>query len=127
MNNIKPLNVSNHFTGLTRNNNILSDTKTTQSFKSILKNSLDSSSVESKLDDVEREPLREIPEDRPKCCSLCGSPIDDEGKCPMCIIPLYISGDQLNQQAQSTSETQSIFPLQGNSDMNLMLGKILQK
>lgn len=36
----------------------------------------------NELDRVKRETLREIPKDRPKCYSLCGSQIDDEEKCP---------------------------------------------
>lgn len=132
MQNIRLLYAHNQLTNFSAKCSATNDTKSNQSFMSILNNSISSpntkSSAKTQLsDDNENETLRKISEDGPRYCSLCGSQIDEKGNCPICIIPLCISGDQLNKQAQnqSVSDSQSaqhVSSVQDDSSMNLMLG-----
>lgn len=40
-----------------------------------------------------------------KYCSLCGSMIEDDGSCPLCIVPIFITGNS-NQTSQNQNVSQ---------------------
>ncbi|WP_134027077.1 hypothetical protein [Lysinibacillus sp. YR326] len=40
-----------------------------------------------------------------KYCSLCGSMIEDDGSCPLCIVPIFITGNS-NQTFQNQNVSQ---------------------
>jgi len=61
-----------------------------------LKSSLELYLLEDKVQTVELED---------KYCSLCGSMIEDDGSCPLCIVPIFITGNS-NQTFQNQNVSQ---------------------
>lgn len=61
-----------------------------------LKSSLELHLLEDKVQTVELED---------KYCSLCGSMIEDDGSCPLCIVPIFITGNS-NQTFQNQNVSQ---------------------
>ncbi|MGG2107966.1 hypothetical protein [Lysinibacillus pakistanensis] len=61
-----------------------------------LKPSLELHLLEDKVQTVELED---------KYCSLCGSMIEDDGSCPLCIVPIFITGNS-NQTFQNQNVSQ---------------------
>lgn len=75
--------------------------KETQSFESVLNNSINDNAVMLGYLSKEHTPenlrhledgMSRIFESEDRYCSLCGSRIKEDGSCPICIVPTFISG-----------------------------------
>lgn len=55
-----------------------------------------------------------------KYCSLCGSMIEDDGSCPLCIVPIFITGNS-NQtfQNQNVSQVNNSYVEFGSKETSL--------
>lgn len=51
-----------------------------------------------------KDEVNQLSELEDKYCSLCGSMIDADGSCPICIVPTFISG---NKQARNQDVSQA--------------------
>lgn len=48
-----------------------------------------------------------------KYCSMCGSRIKEDGTCPICIVPVFISGNS-GSHSQGISQTDRVHSAMGN-------------
>lgn len=72
-----------------------------------------------------------IPDNREiKYCSLCGSEIESDGSCPICIVPLKLCGNTAaqnraieNQHLQNHIQQQSATQTTGSTSSNVKSGK----
>lgn len=117
--NTEPLQISNTFLNSITKNTTISNTETTQPFISILQNivkkdQISSTASKSRLkSDSSSDKAEDVPELEDKYCSLCGSRIKEDGTCPICITPIFISGNS-HAQAQNTAQAAPIQAVSGN-------------
>jgi hypothetical protein len=112
--NIDGLNMVNTFAGYEAKKIVANPAKTVNSFVSILNNTTKENAMTinsfSKEDSLLKsshsleDDVVESSELEDKYCSLCGSRIKEDGSCPICITPTFISG---NRQSRGQNVSQA--------------------
>ncbi|MDR1246373.1 MAG: hypothetical protein LBK57_05025 [Clostridiales Family XIII bacterium] len=122
--NINGISVYNAFEGVMAKNVDTNNAKSASSFVTILNGLLEETSLTETNPDglkssVKRHPLKDKDNQAVELgheghehnyCSLCGSPIEADGSCPMCIVPMFICGNGNHQivQTQNVSQIDSV-------------------
>ena len=99
--------------------------KETQSFENVLNNSISDNTMMvsylSKKNPSQNlrhldDGMNQLSELEDKYCSLCGSRIKEDGSCPICIVPTFISGNkQSHNQNVSQANSNKLTMLPRNS------------
>ena len=117
------IDISNILTASKLNPPVLSASKSRFSFAAIFRNSMKETSLiadrpigtdvqlasDSTMDKIGQ--LASEAED--KYCSMCGSRIKEDGTCPICIVPVFISGNS-GSHSQGISQTDRVHSAMGN-------------
>ncbi len=113
------IDLSNIFAISKSNQPVLSASKPGRSFASVFYNSMKKNSMPTGSPvDMDAQLSSEAAtskigqltaEAEDKFCSMCGSRIKEDGTCPICIVPVFISGNSrsFNQQISQTGSTHS--------------------
>lgn len=119
----KCIDISNIFTASKLNLPALSASKTEGSFAAIFRNSMKENTSatgspigkDSQLvSDSTTDRIGQLAsETENKYCSLCGSRIKEDGTCPICIVPVFISGNS-GSHSKGISQADSVRSTSGN-------------
>ncbi|KOY80645.1 hypothetical protein I6G82_09465 [Lysinibacillus macroides] len=113
--NINNLNTLNTFTNNKMNNVVVTVPIKTSLFATVFNDFLkEKSLIITNSNDLNSSLKLHLSEDKvnatveleDKYCSLCGSMIEDDGSCPLCIVPMFITGNS-NQTFQNQHASQA--------------------
>ena len=116
---LEKIDLSNIFAISKSNQSVLSAPKPGRSFASVFYNSMKKNSMPTgRPVDMDAQLSSEAAtskigqltaEAEDIFCSMCGSRIKEDGTCPICIVPVFISGNSssFNQQISQTGSTHS--------------------
>ncbi|MGG2085131.1 hypothetical protein [Lysinibacillus pakistanensis] len=112
--NINNFNTFNIFTNSKMNNDVVTVPIKTSLFATVFNDFLEEKSLaitnpndfKSSLElQLLEDKVNQTGELEDKYCSLCGSMIEDDGSCPLCIVPIFITGNS-NQTFQNQNVSQ---------------------
>lgn len=109
--------VSNLFSCSLMKSSGISNAKASGSFTSILRDSIRKSNLSAKtqprIGSLEETGSLSETELEDKFCSRCGSRIKEDGTCPICIVPVFISGNP-GAHNSGSSQARTLQAVSGN-------------